>query len=124
MTSQVALMPEEKLGVVVLTNSETPLSTILANKVFDMFLGVPARDWNADFLARARDSEAGRKDADRKRELSRVPQTKLSLPIPAYAGTYSGDMFGDARVTEEEGKLVLRFLPSPVLRGRPGALAL
>ncbi|MCM3871089.1 MAG: serine hydrolase [Pyrinomonadaceae bacterium] len=116
MTSQVALMPEEKLGVVVLTSSETPLSTILANKVFDVFLGVP-RDWNADFLARAKDNEAARKDADRRRELSRVPQTKLSLPVSAYAGTYSGDMFGEARVTEEEGKLVLRFLPSPFFVG-------
>ena len=29
MISQVALLPEENLGVVVLTNSETPLSTFL-----------------------------------------------------------------------------------------------
>jgi CubicO group peptidase (beta-lactamase class C family) len=113
MTSQVALMPEERLGVVVLTSSETPLSTILANKVLDLFLGVPARDWNAEFLARVRDNQAGRRDADRRRDLSRVPQTKLSLPLPAYAGTYTGEMYGDATVTAEEGKLVLRFLPSP-----------
>jgi CubicO group peptidase (beta-lactamase class C family) len=117
MTSQVALMPEEKLGVVVLTNSETPLSTILANRVFDAFLGVPARDWNSEFLARNKDNEAARNAADRKRELSRVPQTKLSLPLTAYAGTYSGEMFGDAKVTEEKGQLVLRFLPSPYFVG-------
>ena len=117
MTSQVALMPEEKLGVVVLTNSETALSTILANKVFDLFLGVPARDWNAEFLARNKDNEAARKAQDRKRELSQVPQTKLSLPLPAYAGTYSGEMFGDAKVSEEQGKLVVRFLPSPFFVG-------
>ena len=117
MTSQLALMPEERLGVVVLTNSETPLSNILANKVFDLFLGVPARDWNSEFLARAKDSEAGRKEADRKRELSRVPQTKLSLPLSAYAGTYSGEMFGDAKVTEEQGRLVVSFLPSPYFVG-------
>ena len=117
MTSQLALMPEERLGVVVLTNSETPLSTILGNKVFDLFLGVPTRDWNSEFLTRVKDNEAARKEADRKRELSRVPQTKLSLPLTAYAGTYSGEMFGDARVTEEEGKLVMRFLPSPFFVG-------
>ncbi len=117
MTSQVALMPEEKLGVVVLTNSETPISNILANKVFDVFLGVPARDWSSEFLARVKNSAAASKEADRKRELSRVPQTKLSLPLSAYAGTYSGEMFGDAKVTEEQGKLVLRFLPSPFFVG-------
>src|SRR6185503_16090943 len=43
MTSQVAMLPEERLGVVVLTNSETPLSSIIANKVIDEFLGVPER---------------------------------------------------------------------------------
>jgi CubicO group peptidase (beta-lactamase class C family) len=117
MTSQVALMPEEKLGVVVLTNSETPLSNVLANKIFDLFLGLPRRDWNSELLVRNKDGEAARKAADRKRELSRVPQTKLSLPLPAYAGTYTGEMFGDAKVTEEEGKLVVRFVPSPLFVG-------
>ena len=117
MTSQFALMPEEKLGVVVLTNSETPLSTILANKVFDLFLGVRARDWNSEFLARAKDNEAARKAGNRRIELSQVPQTKLSLPLSAYTGTYSGEMFGDAKLTEEEGKLVVRFLPSPYFVG-------
>jgi len=117
MTSQVALMPEEKLGVVVLTNSETALSTILANKVFDVFLGVRARDWSLDFLARVRDNDAASKAEKRKVELSRVPQTKLSLPLSAYAGTYTGQMFGDAKVTEEDGKLVLHFLPSPFFVG-------
>ncbi|CAN5767879.1 serine hydrolase [soil metagenome] len=117
MTSQVALMPEEKLGVVILTNSETPLSTVVANKVFDLFLNVRARDWNSEFLARAKESEAARKAADQKRELSHVPQTKLSLALPAYAGIYSGDMFGDAKVAEEQGKLVVRFMPSPYFVG-------
>src|SRR3712207_4255805 len=54
MTSRVALMPEESLGVVVLTNSETPLQAFLYYKVFDVFLGAPARDWSADFMARAK----------------------------------------------------------------------
>ena len=45
MTSQVAMLPEERLGVVVLTNSETPLSSVIVNKVIDEFLGVPERDW-------------------------------------------------------------------------------
>ena len=55
--SQIALMPEEKLGVVVLSNSGTPLSTILANKIFHLFLGVRARDWNSGFLARAKENQ-------------------------------------------------------------------
>jgi hypothetical protein len=111
------LMPEENLGVVVLTNSETPLSNVLANKVFDMFLGVRARDWNSEFLARVRDNDAASRAEARKIEASKVPNTKPSLPLSAYAGTYSGEMFGDAKVSEEQGNLVLRFLPSPYFVG-------
>jgi CubicO group peptidase (beta-lactamase class C family) len=113
MTSRVAMLPEENLGVVVLTNSETQLSPSLTNRVFDAFLGLPARDWSADYLARAK---AGREAADaaaRKLEDARVPDTRPSLALDAYAGTYTGAMYGDARVTQEGGRLVLRLLHSP-----------
>jgi CubicO group peptidase (beta-lactamase class C family) len=117
MISQVALLPEEKLGVVVLTNSETPLSTILANKVFDVFLAVTPRDWSAEYGARSKANEEASNAEAKKREDARVPNTKPSLPISAYAGTYTGAMFGDAQVTEENGKLVLRLLPSSLFIG-------
>ena len=42
-----------------------------------------------------------------------MPNTKPSLPLSAYAGTYGGQMYGDAKVTEENGRLVVRMLPSP-----------
>ena len=113
MVSQVALLPEENLGLVVLTNSETPLSNVLVNKIFDVFLGVPARDWSADYLARAKAGREASAAAAKKIEDSRVPNTKPSLPLAAYAGAYTGQMYGDARVTVEGGKLVLRLLPSP-----------
>ncbi|MGI9166945.1 MAG: serine hydrolase, partial [Pyrinomonadaceae bacterium] len=105
MTSQVAMLPEERLGVVVLTNSETPLSNIMVNKVFDEFLAVPQRDWSRDFLTRASQSGAAQRTAAKKLEDSRVPHTKTSLQLSAYAGTYTGAMYGDAKVSVENGKL-------------------
>jgi CubicO group peptidase (beta-lactamase class C family) len=117
MVSHLALLPEEKLGVVVLTNSETPLSNVLVNRVFDMYLGVAARDWNAEYQARSRASEVASRAAAKKLEEQRVLNTKPSLPLSAYAGTYTGAMFGDAKVTEENGRLVLRLLPSSLFIG-------
>ena len=124
MISRVAMMPEENLGLVVLTNSETPLSTALSNKIFDVFLGVPKRDWSADYLARAK---AGRERAAaeaKKVEDARVPDTRPSLPLAAYAGAYTGQMFGDARVSE--GGRQTRPPPRALaqLRRRPRTLAL
>jgi CubicO group peptidase (beta-lactamase class C family) len=113
MISRVAMMPEEKLGLVVLTNSETPLSNVLSNKIFDTFLGVARRDWSADYLARSRQAKEAEAAAAKKVEDARVRDTKPSLVLPAYAGTYTGALFGDARVSEEGGRLVLRLAPSP-----------
>ena len=59
--AQVALLPDANAGVVVLTNSETPLQAFLYYKVFDVFTGAPPRDWSADYRARvkaAREREA------------------------------------------------------------------
>jgi hypothetical protein len=104
MISQVALMPEENLGIVVLTNSETPLAGILVNKTFGVFLGVPKRDWSGEALARRKEGEASQQAAKKKIQDERVLETKPSLQLQKYAGTYSGEMYGDAKVTEENGK--------------------
>jgi CubicO group peptidase (beta-lactamase class C family) len=117
MTSRVALIPEESLGVVVLTNSETPLQSFLWYKVFDVFTGAPPRDWSADYMARAKAARE-RDEAEAKRlEDARVAGTRPSLGLGAYAGTYGGQMYGDAKVTEENGRLVVRLLPSPAYVG-------
>ncbi|HEX8355234.1 MAG TPA: serine hydrolase [Pyrinomonadaceae bacterium] len=117
MTSRVAMLPEENLGVVVLTNSETPLQSFLWYKVFDVFTGAPPRDWSADYLARARSAREREEAEARKAEAARVPGTKPSLPLASYAGTYGGVMYGDARVAEENGRLVVRLVPSPAYVG-------
>jgi CubicO group peptidase (beta-lactamase class C family) len=113
MISQVALAPEENLGVVVLTNSETPLSSVLVNRVFDTYFGTKPRDWSADFLARTRQGQQAQQAEAKKVEDARVLNTKPSLKLTGYVGTYSGQMYGDAKVEEENGKLVVQLVPSP-----------
>jgi len=64
-------------------------------------------------MARARAAKE-RADAEAKKvEEARVPNTKPSLPLSAYAGTYTGAMYGDAKVSEEGGHLVVRLAPAP-----------
>lgn len=115
MISQSGMIPEERLGVVILSNSETSLPVIMMNKVFDMFLGVPKRDWNAELLERVKQGRTAAKKAELEEETSRVKNSKPSLALSQYAGSYGGTMYGEARITEENGKLVLRLVPSPNL---------
>jgi CubicO group peptidase (beta-lactamase class C family) len=113
MVSQTAMIPEENLGVVVLTNSETSLSSIMVNKIFDTFLGAPKRDWSAELLERAKQAKEADAAEAQKQESERAKGTKPSLPLASYAGAYGGEMYGEARVTEENGRLVLRLVPAP-----------
>jgi CubicO group peptidase (beta-lactamase class C family) len=117
MISRVALMPEENLGVVILTNSETPLPNVLSNKIFDVFLGVPKRDWSADYLVRAKQGQVAASAEEKRVADSRIPNTKPSLPLSAYVGTYRGQLYGDATITEESGRLVLKLAGSPFFVG-------
>jgi len=114
MISQTAMLPEENLGLVVLTNSETGVNTIMQNKIFDVFLDImPKRDWSAERLERAKQLKMRQTDEDKKIVEARLSNTKPSLPFVNYAGTYGGEMYGDATIAEENGKLVLRLVPAP-----------
>lgn len=113
MISQTALMPDENLGVIILTNSETGVATWLTNKVFDVMLGVPKRDWSAEILGRTNQGKVAEAEEDKKLEASRVQNTKPSLALSGYAGTYTSPMYGDVTITEEGGKLIMRMIPSP-----------
>lgn len=112
MYSQTVLVPEEGLGIIVLTNSMTGIAGAITNRIVDAYLGAPERDWSAEMVTQ--DAEGRRQFWDRiaRAERERVPGTAPSLALEAYAGTYGGPMYGDATVSLEDGRLVLRLLPN------------
>jgi CubicO group peptidase (beta-lactamase class C family) len=64
MYSRVALMPEENLGLVVLTNSMKGISTALMYRIFDHFLEREATDWSKQGLDNYLAGESRRADYD------------------------------------------------------------
>jgi CubicO group peptidase (beta-lactamase class C family) len=106
MHALVGMLPEEKLGLVVLTNlSGNALTYALMYRVFDAYLGGAPTDWSARYRQR---SDSTRAVAAKQREdlmKSRVAGTKPSLALAAYAGTYRNEMYGDAEVKLEQGEL-------------------
>lgn len=108
MLSYVAFMPEEDLGIVVLTNTDgQALGNVLLNHIIDAFIDAPKRDWNEFSLRRDREEQARAGAAQEAQEKARVTGTQPSLPLEAYAGTYENVMYGDAVISVENGALVL-----------------
>ena len=114
MRAQVALLPEEKLGVVILTNMNgTPLPHILMYKVFDAYLeGNRQKDWSGELLKTFNTLQEQGKAAAKKKDESRVLNTRPSLPLEKYAGTYKSDLYGDVKVAIANDKLNVRFGPA------------
>lgn len=118
MLTQVAMLPEKELGVVVLTNIHNRfIYTPLIYKIFDAFLGGEQTDWSAYYLKRGQDAEKEEIEAFRKKEAERVKDAKPVLPLSGYAGTYQNDLYGKISFTEENGKLVVRMSHSPTFIG-------
>ncbi|MDQ3675061.1 MAG: DUF3471 domain-containing protein, partial [Gemmatimonadota bacterium] len=109
-TALVAMLPAEKFGVVLLTNMNgTALPTALMNRIFDLHLKAPPRDWSGDLRKRAEQQRTRAGEALKRLNAQRVPNTKPSLPLAAYAGTYADSLHGELVISEKDGKLALTF---------------
>ncbi len=108
--AQFMLLPRQKLGIALLMNlHQSRINLALGNSLVDLFLGLPARDWNAEFLAVVKKEEGERRRRVEERLKQRQPNTKPTLALPAYAGTYEHPAYGKARVAVENGVLILRW---------------
>ncbi|MDM7921626.1 MAG: serine hydrolase [Pyrinomonadaceae bacterium] len=113
MLSYTVLIPEENAGFVVLTNSESPGFAVMMNKIRDVLVDAPKRDWNTEAIDTVKRNKASIAERDAAMDKARVAGTKPSLALAEYAGKYGDKLYGDIRISEENGKLVMRFLPSP-----------
>ncbi|MGA9770508.1 MAG: serine hydrolase [Blastocatellia bacterium] len=113
MSSLVAMMPEENLGFVILTNMNgTSLPPALMYRIFDAFLQTPQKDWSGELLKVFKMQMGQVAAAEKAKDEARVKGTSLSLAQGKYAGEYGNEMYGDAKITEENGHLVLRYGPA------------
>lgn len=110
MSALVGFLPEEKLGVVVLTNANgSPVPTIVLRRAVDALIGAPEHDWNGETKKVVDRQRAQAREAQQKRDAARVAGTRPSLDLAKYAGTYADSMYGDISVKLQAGKLQARF---------------
>ena len=118
MYSAVTLLPGEKIGVVVLTNTMDGIGTMLSYEIIDKLLGLPQQDWKNRGLNQDKGHWADRAARIKERADARIPGTKPSMSNTTISGLYRCPLFGDIRILEEEGKLTIDFVSSPLLKAR------
>ncbi|MGH8398282.1 MAG: serine hydrolase, partial [Gammaproteobacteria bacterium] len=109
MASALGMLPDQHLGVVVLTNMDhDDARNALLYHIMDEYLGAPLRDVNGALLALTHQQETADKATQAKLAASRLPGA-VPLPLTQYAGVYENQLDGTVRVSLEGGHLVLRL---------------
>jgi hypothetical protein len=116
--SRVMLVPEENLGVVVLTNAEeTGAFDSILYHVIDHYFHLQPTDWIGAFKAVEDTEEKEATEVMKKAENSRAADSKPSLPLEKYAGVYQDAWYGPITIKFENGGLVISFDHTPTMVG-------
>ncbi len=109
MVSGVCFVPEEKLGIAILTNNDNQgFFEILRYQILDAYLGVPyinrslqqLQSFKNDMQNQISEIEAWK---------ARVKGNKPVLPLTAYTGEYNNELYGKLTITAKDNKLFLKF---------------
>lgn len=113
----VAMLPEQKLGVAVLSNGPTAMGDdykfhrSIAFWVFDRLLGSTPKDWSGEFRSQIETIARENERAAVALRQSRLANVAPSLPLERLAGRYEDRTVpsGPVQVVVEAGQLVVRF---------------
>lgn len=117
MYSQVAMVPELDLGIVILTNTMKSIATPLRYYIINSFIEKERKDWSAEALERSKQKGWAERTKEAQRE-AHVENTKPTVQIDEYAGTYHTDMVGPIHIVYDGNDLFLNFEKAPLLTAR------
>ena len=116
--SRVAMIPDMKLGVAVLTNQEMGAAfESITYHILDHYLEAEPADWITAFDALRARGDSLVAERDRSAAAERDTASRPSLPLAAYAGTYTDAWYGDIEIAEGAGGLEVQFSRTASLLG-------
>lgn len=102
-------VPEEKLGITILTNQDNQqFFELLRYQILDAYLGVAYTNRSNQFLNGFIHHQADN-TATIKALQQRVVGNTTPLPIKAYTGTYENELYGTITITAKENSLYVKF---------------
>jgi len=114
MITAITMIPDKKIGIVVLTNGMK--SPIMAATYYglDQFLGEESIDWSVKMLE-ARNTSQKKDTRVSERKSARTLNTKPSIALDDYMGTYKSDIYGAIKISKKGDDLQMNFEHSPDL---------
>ncbi len=119
MISKSTFVPEQKIGIIVLTNSLNWTASAVTNKTIDVLLGnkLEGKDWSTDWLAYKKGQEKTAHKKNIENEKLRGKLNKKHQKLEAYTGTYKDIMYGTVTVTKKGNTLHFTMDNTPVFKG-------
>jgi hypothetical protein len=117
MYSQVALVPEFNLGIVILTNTMKSIATPLRYYIINAFIEKDIQDWSSQALENSKNESFMQKTIREQRE-ARILDTKPSFELSKYSGLYHANMHGPIHISVEKNQLLLKFENAPDLSAK------
>lgn len=113
MLSTTTFIPEKNCGFVVLTNCNEPLYYVISQTLQDLICNVQnPRDWSGFLKTRIAKAKEFSRNEHEETLKSRNKNTKPTLTLEEYTGTFHDDIYGDVEVTLS-GKGTLRIDMKP-----------
>jgi hypothetical protein len=118
--TQVTMLPELNLGIIVLTNQQNGAAfTAITNTIKDGYLNIKSEDYVALYSSQRREKEdnADKISDEVWSKVAKNQKDKLKTDYKKYAGTFADNWFGEIMLTEKKGKLYFNSKRSPRLAG-------
>lgn len=109
-TSVVTLLPNEGIGLIILTNKNlTTLPRFLSAEIIDRLLGLPPLNWYQEGLDNYLKTKASQQQLQQEEDLTRKKETLPSHDLKDYVGQFEHPGYGTVDVALKDGKLALTF---------------
>ena len=118
--TQVVMIPEINLGIIVLTNQQSGAAfTAISNTIKDSYLGIKSVDYVAmlNKLSQEKEDDADKITTDVWETIAQNQKNKIKTDFKKYAGSYKDNWFGEIILIENKGKFYFESKRSPQLKG-------
>jgi len=121
MVTKINLLPELKLGIIVLTNQDVGAAfSAIDNQIKDSYLGIKGNDWIKIYADIIKTNQAGADKVTSEvwKQVDTREQEKTKIDLAQFTGTYHDNWLGNIVISQRDGKLWFTATRSPKLTGQ------